>query len=323
MEYRGIIYKAYCLTTKKNYIGQTRQDFLKRQQSHINESFNENCPAYNYHFHRAIRKYGINNFEWSILETIEASSIESLSECLDVLEIKYIKLYDSFNSGYNSTTGGSNTTKQCKKVTIYNIDGTIVKNFNSCEEVASYLNIKESKVRDIVTRRQEYHYANGIKYIIRYSDYLLTEQEIEYIKTVEYIPKVYMYNSSGVVIQEFISVEQCSNILNISNQCIISCCRKDRKCTTIDGKIYTFRYTNQPLGEQEINYLQNKTPTGTKLKAINSKTNEIIGIYSTLKEASSCLNINQSSIHQCCKGKRKTGGKINGIPVIWEYVYEG
>ena len=30
MEYRGIIYKAYCLTTKKNYIGQTRQDFFKK-----------------------------------------------------------------------------------------------------------------------------------------------------------------------------------------------------------------------------------------------------------------------------------------------------
>lgn len=320
MKYKGIIYRAYCLVTKKNYIGQTRQDFLKRQKSHINESFNQNCEAYNYHFHKAIRKHGINNFEWSILETIEASSLESISECLDALEIKYIKLYDSFNSGYNSTTGGSDTTKQCRKVTIYNIDGITIKNFNSCKEAADYLNIKESKVRDIVIRRQEYHYDNGIKYIIRYSDYLLTDQELQYIRTIEYSPKVYMYDSNGIVIQEFISVEQCSNILETSNQCITACCRKERKCTTINGRVYTFRYVNQPLTEDEVSYLQ--SPSGTKLRAINSKTGEIIGVYSTFKEASNCLNINQSSICQCCKGKRKTGGKINGIPVIWEYEYE-
>ena len=131
-----------------------------------------------------------------------------------------------------------------------------------------------------------------------------------------------MYNSSGTMIQEFTSVEECSNTLRISNQCITSCCRKERKCTTINGKIYTFRYENQSLIEEEVKYLLSRAPSSAKLKAINSRTKEVIGIYNTFKEASNCLNINQSSICQCCKGKRKTGGKVNGIPVIWEYVYE-
>lgn len=323
MNYKGIIYRAYCLVTNKSYIGQTRQDFITRKRSHINESFNQNCQAYNYHFHKAIRKYGIDSFEWSILETIETSSIESLSNCLDILEIKYIKVYDSFLNGYNSTTGGSATyTAQCRKVTIYDIDGNIIKRCNSCNEVANYLGIKESMVRDIVVRRQEYCYKNGIKYIIRYSDYSLSQQELDYIQTVEYIPKVYMYNVNGECVHQFESVANCSKQLGVSNADITACCRKSRKCTTINGKIYTFRYLKEELSEEEVKYLQNRTPTGIKFSAINSKTMEVIGVYNTLKEASSTLNVNQSSICQCCKGKRKTGGKVNGIPIIWRYVYE-
>lgn len=323
MNHKGIIYRAYCITTNKNYIGQTRQDFLTRKRSHINESFNQNCSAYNYHFHRAIRKYGINSFEWSILETIESSSIESLSNYLNILEIKYIKMYDSFLNGYNSTTGGSITYEsQCKKVTIYNINGNIIKECNSCREVAQYLEIKESMVRDIVIRRQEYCQKNGLKYIIRYSDYNLSKQEVEYIQTIEYIPKVYMYDISGKCIYEFDSIKDCSKQLNIPNSHITACCRKDQKCTTVNGKIYTFRYLKEDLSEEETNYLQNKVPTNTKFKAINSKTMKTIGIYNTIKEASLSLNVNSSYISQCCKGKRKTGGKINGIPIIWKYVYK-
>jgi hypothetical protein len=322
MEYTGIIYRAYCVINRKSYIGQTRQDFLIRKRSHINESFNENVPQYNYHFHRAIRKHGISNFEWSILETITASTLEALSECLNSLEIKYIKLYDSFYNGYNSTTGGEQCNKKCKKVTIYNIEGDVVKRLNNCSEAAQYLNIKESKVRDIVLKRSLFHYDNGIKYIIRYSDYNLTKSELEYIETLEPLRFVYMFDHNGRLVNGFESVTEGSKLLGISNRQITDCCNKSRKCTTIDNKIYTFRYSGESLSDMDIEYLKSREPSGFKLKAINSKTMEVIGIYNSFDEASKSLNINRSSICQCCKGKRKTGGKINGIPVIWEYTYE-
>lgn len=322
MEYTGIIYRAYCIINGKNYIGQTRQDFLIRKRSHINESFNENVPQYNYHFHKAIRKHGIYNFEWSILETITASTLETLSEYLNFLEIKYIKLYDSFYNGYNSTTGGGQCNKKCKKVTIYNIEGDIIKRLNSCNEAAQYLNIKESKVRDIVLKRYLFHYDNGIKYIIRYSDYNLTKSELEYIKTLEPFRFVYMFDCNGKLVNKFESVTKGSRLLGIPNKQITDCCNKSRKCTTINNKIYTFRYSEGWITDEDIKYLRSRKPSGFKLKAINSKTMEIIGIYNTFDEASKSLNINRSSICQCCKGRRKTGGKINGIPVIWKYTYE-
>lgn len=322
MKYKGVIYRAYCIVSKKSYIGQTRQDFLIRKRNHINESFNPNIPQYHYHFHRAVRKYGLSNFEWSIIETVEASTLESLSECLNVLEIKYIELYDSFHNGYNSTTGGEQCLRECKKVTIYDISGNVIKRFDSCKEASLYLNIKESKVRDIVLRRQEFYCNNGIRYIIRYSDYNLTMSELEYIKTLESYETVHMFNSRGELINKFGSISLGAELLNIPNKQITDCCNKSRKCTTIEGEIYTFRYSYEILSEEDISYLKSRKPTGTKLRAINSKTKVTIGIYNTFDEASKTLNVNRSSICQCCKGKRKTGGKINGIPIIWEYTNE-
>jgi len=52
-------------------------------------------------FYNAIRKYGKDNFIWEILEK-EIESFDKLKE----REIYYIKLFDTYNKGYNSTLGG-------------------------------------------------------------------------------------------------------------------------------------------------------------------------------------------------------------------------
>lgn len=53
------------------------------------------------HIKRAILKYGKENFSIEILE-------ECPKELLNDREKHYIKLYNSYNSGYNSTLGGQN-----------------------------------------------------------------------------------------------------------------------------------------------------------------------------------------------------------------------
>jgi hypothetical protein len=61
-----------------------------------------------YHFHSAIRKYGKECWDHSILH----SEITSLEEA-NALETAYIKQYDSFHNGYNSTLGGDGTKGRC------------------------------------------------------------------------------------------------------------------------------------------------------------------------------------------------------------------
>lgn len=96
----GVVYKSLCLINNKIYIGITAGKLSSRISSHVKLS-NKNLPKYL--FHRAIKKYGKNNFIFTILDTY--SSFEER----DRKEMFYIKLYNSFymnGVGYNMTLGG-------------------------------------------------------------------------------------------------------------------------------------------------------------------------------------------------------------------------
>ena len=96
----GFIYKYENRLNHKVYIGQTT-DLVNRKAAHRYKStFVQNK------FYNAIRKYGWDSFDFDILAQVEEDSLEKVCETLDNLEVKFIIEYDSFNNGYNSTTGG-------------------------------------------------------------------------------------------------------------------------------------------------------------------------------------------------------------------------
>lgn len=88
----------YLIQNKINghcYVGQS-MDIARRWRSHRNAMENkEVTPLY-----CAMRKYGVENFEFSILE-------ECLVEELDEKEIFYINKYNAYANGYNQTRGGA------------------------------------------------------------------------------------------------------------------------------------------------------------------------------------------------------------------------
>lgn len=94
-----IIYQAKNKINGKKYIGQTIRSFVQRKYEHIAASKN-GCKNY---FHSAIRKYGKENFEWTILEENVLNK-----KRLDEIEIFYIGYFDTLApNGYNLTIGGS------------------------------------------------------------------------------------------------------------------------------------------------------------------------------------------------------------------------
>lgn len=96
----------YCIKNTINgkcYIGQAIK-LQKRLKAHFNSW---QRPEYEHIvLYKAFKKYGIENFEITILKSFHDSLGWRVKVQLDELEKKYIEEYDSFNNGYNSTLGG-------------------------------------------------------------------------------------------------------------------------------------------------------------------------------------------------------------------------
>ena len=98
---QGLIYKATCIINNKSYVGMTYKSLKLRRKGHENDA----RRGSKYKFHRAIRKYGSDNFKWSVL----CFGIQSRS-LLGKTEVYYINKFDSMNNGYNMSKGGFGVT---------------------------------------------------------------------------------------------------------------------------------------------------------------------------------------------------------------------
>ena len=103
------IYKYTNKLNGKSYIGQTN-NLQKRFNGHKSEAFNPNASGYNLPFHCAIRKYGIDNFTYEVLEEIADGESQGF---IDDREIYFIGYYHSLTTenGYNLTIGGGGCPK--------------------------------------------------------------------------------------------------------------------------------------------------------------------------------------------------------------------
>lgn len=90
------IYKISNIKTNACYIGQSL-DVYKRWCDHCKSAIIEKTKNKLYD---AIREYGLDNFTFELLE-------ECTAEQLNDREKYFIKMYDSYNYGYNSTIGNS------------------------------------------------------------------------------------------------------------------------------------------------------------------------------------------------------------------------
>jgi group I intron endonuclease len=91
--------KIYKITNKENgliYIGCTINSLEQRFSEHLYRCFK---TGYKSKLYNSIKKYGVDNFQ---IELIEECNLGVIYET----EKKYVKQYDSYNNGLNSTFGG-------------------------------------------------------------------------------------------------------------------------------------------------------------------------------------------------------------------------
>lgn len=96
------VYKATNKIDGKSYIGMTGRNWTHRRNQHLLKAFDLTSNGYNTYFHRAIRKYGTDAFEWDLLY-----QTKDHDHCLNI-EIHLIEEHKTHwkHNGYNMTLGG-------------------------------------------------------------------------------------------------------------------------------------------------------------------------------------------------------------------------
>jgi group I intron endonuclease len=147
-----VVYKITNTINSKVYIGITKQ-IIKRIGNHIYYFKNPNSNN-NTYLHKALRKYGLENFTIEILEI--CNSLEELNN----KEIYWISELQSTNSifGYNLDSGGNlkepnkqnilnrQLNAKVKPVAQYDLKGNLIQTFYSVKEASRQLNISDSDI---------------------------------------------------------------------------------------------------------------------------------------------------------------------------------
>jgi group I intron endonuclease len=95
-----IVYKITNKTNGKNYIGKTEYSLEHRWNRHLSSARNGS----KFRFHSAIRKYGEDCWDLSVIETYQTEDENFINE----KETHFIELFESnTKKGYNATSGGT------------------------------------------------------------------------------------------------------------------------------------------------------------------------------------------------------------------------
>lgn len=103
---KGLVYKAVNKTNGKGYVGVTTKSLSERIFAHVNRANAEKSA-----FQRAIKKYGLSNFEFSVIDTANTKEDLFKKEQMYIAELKTIS-----PNGYNLTIGGEGICKMTDEV---------------------------------------------------------------------------------------------------------------------------------------------------------------------------------------------------------------
>ena len=139
---RGFIYKITNTINGKSYIGQTIQNVKERFYQHCATKCSK--AVSNMAIHRAIKKYGKSNFTVEVIEEIDSTNLNDR-------ERYWIKYYNSYNNGYNSTKGGQDGCKPFKDLDVE----FIIKEYNtgkSLRTLGTIFKVDKQTIKDLLIR---------------------------------------------------------------------------------------------------------------------------------------------------------------------------
>lgn len=141
---RGSIYKITNKLNGHSYIGQTIQNVKERFYQHCATKCDK--AVLNMAVHKAIQKYGKENFTLEILEEID-------STLLNDKEKYWIEYFDTYKNGYNETLGGQGGAKPFKSLN----EQEIINQYNqgkSLRQIGRLFNVDKQTIKGVLIRNK-------------------------------------------------------------------------------------------------------------------------------------------------------------------------
>lgn len=273
------IYKIQNNINHKNYIGQSKNVEMRWKQHIYSAEAGSQYPI-----HRALRKYGIENFTFSILEECEVSELNNK-------EIEWISKLNAYGDGYNCTRGGEGALKIDYEQVL-----KLWNNRKGAKEISEITGIASSHLTSIL------HSFDISKREIR-------ERSKNYIRK-----PVEQYDFSGKLIASYSCAEEAENLLGINGHNIQSVCQRQPEYKSAGGFLWKYVDDDIPI---EFLIERKSTLENPQQKTVYqySLSGELLGEYRSTGEASKCTSIAQQNISLVCRGKRARAGGY-----IWSYI---
>lgn len=282
------IYKITNLINRKIYIGKSG-NIESRWKDHKRHSFDSKYDSYNCYIHCAIRKYGIDNFKF---EVIEECKIEELDE-KEKYWIKYYGTYPISNGrGYNVFPGGKSKSFKLSSKDVENIKHDLEFSTEPIKYIAPKYNVETTIIYMINSGK--YYKDDNREYPIRGKSGIKRINKKHREKN-SYSRKFPVPSKQELLIQfnNFnYNKEKVAEYFHVSEMLIKKWCNDYGFRPQQKYKVKEL-YKVEVLGEE----IEVKEPKNYYLKVaqLNPETKEIIQIFDTLKSAAKYLNIKDRS----------------------------
>lgn len=294
--YEGYIYLIENTINNKKYVGQTTRTPILRFKQHIKDSHKRDC-----YFHRAINKYGKENFKLFTIYKYESSNLKDVKNKINDKEIYYIDLYDTYNpNGYNSTYGGEG--KLGKPCILYDYEGNIINEFLSVTDASDKLNLGVGTI---------WNCCNGVHSgtslgVFRYKGDQFTKYDVMYRP--DFKLPIKTYNYQGDFLNEYESLQSLAKKMNVSKTTVK---RWLNKHTYVNFSFVIFS-VYEDFDQTKITFPNNRF--------VDMYKNDVfIKTFESASDGARCINGDASSIAKCISGKLKVH---KGYTFKRHYFYE-
>lgn len=236
------IYRIINNINGKSYIGSTK-DTKERFKQHIKSSKYSSSQSYNYPLQRAFRKYGIENFSFTIIEECE---LDIVAEREKYYIVKYNTLTNK-GYGYNQTLETEcalrdplfkqqQIEKYGKKCVLVDKNNNILQFFSSYHEAARIiLGINEAScVREVCTGERSSYNGYIFRQLDKNGEIILPQKQPRPLKTK--ICGIYVFDNSKKIYYD--SISEAADKEKIERRSIHRCIAGEKRFSQVNFYIW-------------------------------------------------------------------------------------